>query len=89
MSLGLSYSVMLEYEGLKTPVKQYPGCSNHDCWISPPKGMGTNGLCHCLDELPQVDRMVVKQKLRKLKEFERKYKDDYAEQESNTEVSQE
>ena len=26
-----------------------PGCTNHDCIIDPQKGVGTNGICHCLD----------------------------------------
>lgn len=26
------------------------GCSNHDCMVRPPTGMGTNGPCKCLDD---------------------------------------
>lgn len=31
------------------------GCSNHGCYIERPKGMGTNGRCHCLDSLELND----------------------------------
>lgn len=31
--------------------KNIVGCSNHGCVFGGPKGMGTNGGCHCLDNL--------------------------------------
>lgn len=27
------------------------GCTNHNCVVRKPKGMGTNGSCHCLQNL--------------------------------------
>lgn len=28
--------------------KDFAPCSNHDCIVKKPKGMGTNGSCSCL-----------------------------------------
>lgn len=30
------------------------GCSSHSCRLIKPTGMGTNGPCHCLDNIKQV-----------------------------------
>ena len=32
------------------------GCSSHSCIIRKPRGMGTNGPCHCLDALRYNDQ---------------------------------
>jgi hypothetical protein len=39
------------------------GCGNHGCWIEKPVGQGTNGRCHCLDELGKENRQALKRKL--------------------------
>ena len=39
------------------------GCSNHGCFISPPKGMGTNGICHCLDPLGRENSLILRTKI--------------------------
>jgi|GEM_PF-3716682 len=35
------------------------GCSNHSCYFSPPKGVGTNGGCSCLSDLPSSLRVAL------------------------------
>ena len=30
---------------------EYPGCSDHNCVWGFPYSVGTNGGCHCLDEI--------------------------------------
>lgn len=35
-------------EARKARMAEIGGCLNHGCVINPPKGMGTNGPCHCL-----------------------------------------
>lgn len=39
-------------------------CSNNGCYIKDKKGMRTNGLCHCLDCLPEPDRRIVQRKIK-------------------------
>lgn len=34
-------------------------CSNHACYFNPPRGMGTNGGCSCLSELPTKLRVAL------------------------------
>lgn len=31
--------------------KNFKGCTNHNCIIKKPEGIGTNGWCTCLQEL--------------------------------------
>lgn len=39
------------------------GCTNHNCYIDPPKGMGTNGMCSCLKPLGKENELALKKKL--------------------------
>lgn len=42
------------------------GCSNHNCLIEKPKGMGTNGNCNCLKPLGSELELVIKRRLLEL-----------------------
>lgn len=37
--------------------KEFLGCGSHSCRIEKPKGMGTNGPCGCLRDLPTAHRI--------------------------------
>ena len=39
------------------------GCSNHDCIIKKPLGMGTNGSCNCLQNLSRSELNILKARL--------------------------
>lgn len=47
-----------KFEKIKKIKNCLVGCSNHNCYIKPPVGMGTNGVCHCLDDKTKVQRFV-------------------------------
>lgn len=47
-------------EALRSELKSL-GCSDHNCVVSKPLGMGTNGGCHCLPrELPLADKIRIR-----------------------------
>ena len=52
-----------------TTVREYlfigfPGCSNHDCIVTGKKtGMGTNGQCHCLQNMSRSELMRLQARL--------------------------
>jgi hypothetical protein len=50
---------------------QHDGCTNHGCWIDPPKGMATNGPCHCLDPLGSKKARIIIRKLTRLRFLEK------------------
>ena len=46
------------------------GCSDHNCVVAPPRGMGTNGGCRCLPrELPLADRVRLRRALTILRQL--------------------
>lgn len=48
------------------------GCGNHGCYVEKPKGQGTNGRCKCLEPLGKENMSVIKEKLWRLEELERR-----------------
>lgn len=44
--------------------KDFTPCSNHDCVIRKPKGMGTNGSCGCLFNLNRSQLMILSSRLK-------------------------
>lgn len=46
---------------------EYLGCGNHSCVLEQPRGMGTNGPCQCLKELPLEKRQRVAAYLHRLR----------------------
>ncbi len=47
------------------------GCTNHGCWIEKPKGMGTNGMCHCLEALGNEKARAVMAQIARLRRIEK------------------
>jgi len=45
------------------------GCANHGCYIEKPRGMGTNGTCHCLRPLGKENELIIKKKLSELQKL--------------------
>lgn len=45
--------------------KDFTPCSNHDCVIRKPKGMGTNGKCSCLLNLSRSQLMLLSNRLKR------------------------
>lgn len=48
-------------------MSEYYGCGN-SCIFGPPPGMGTNGGCGCLRDLPMSERIRISKAIRQLKE---------------------
>jgi len=48
------------------------GCGNHGCFIKKPKGIGTNGPCHCLRLLGKKNELALKRKLSQLQFYKKR-----------------
>jgi len=42
------------------------GCSSHNCILEKPKGIGTNGGCSCLRDIPTNKRLKIQKAIQRL-----------------------
>jgi hypothetical protein len=49
--------------------KGFTGCSNHNCIIRKPEGMGTNGSCKCLFDLSRSQLHILTSRLGQIADY--------------------